>query len=331
MNAHINELIQLGVEHQASDLHLSAGSPPIFRVNGTLRILYDEAISHAKLTEMLKETMLPSWHIRINMREEIDYAFTVANHTRIRANVFWQQRGLSAVWRFLPSQVKTINELCLPRAIQESCGYQHGLVAIAGSAGSGKSTTLAAMINEINQHQSKHIITLEDPVEMIFENKRSLIHQRDVQRDTNHIQSALRSILRQNPDVIVVGEMRDAETMRLVLNAAESGHLVLTTMHASSVVTAIERMIYAFPLAEHGLVRNMLANMLRSLFVQELVPQKSGGRVAVVESLVMAANAANLIRENKLAQLYSIMQSGQNQGMQTKEQHIEILKKRMII
>ena len=327
----IHELIELGVMHQASDLHLSAGHQPIYRIDGDLRTLHSEKLNDSDVTVLLMSTMNSDQQQLFINQLELDYAFTMENRRRFRINAFRQQLGTSAAIRYISNDIKSFSALHLPLMTQQFCLYSNGLVLITGATGSGKSTTLASMIEYINQTCHKHILTIEDPIEIIYKSKSSLIQQREVKRDTADFASALHMALRQDPDIIMLGEMRDKETIRLALEAAETGHLVLATMHAASVVKAIDRIIQTFSSDEQAFVRALLSTSLRAVVAQELRPKKTGGRVAVCEVMVTNSAISNLIRENKLTQIYSTIQTGRELGMQTREQSIEILQREGIL
>lgn len=327
---HWIDLIDLGWVHHASDLHLSAGCKARYRIDGVLQTFHSYPLSHDDVLALIHGSMTAEQQRLFSARREVDYAFHLEQKGRLRVNAFYQERGASAAFRFIASQIKSFADLHLPASVEHFCHYTDGLVLVTGATGSGKSTTLTALIEQINQTQAKHILTLEDPIEFIYENKQSLIQQREIHRDTRDFSNALRMTLRQDPDVILLGEMRDRETVRLALEAAETGHVVFATLHASSAVKAIDRIVQIFPGEEQGFIRSLLANTLRAVVAQELVPKKGGGRVAVCEVMIVNTAISHLIRENKLIQIPSVIQTSAALGMQTRDQHREILKKQEI-
>lgn len=322
----INDLIEIGLTHQASDLHLSAGCPPLYRVDGSLQNYGLDHLSSAEIFALIQTTMTPEQKQDFSLRGELDYAFQTQHPQRLRANAFYQQRGSSLALRFISAKQRNFLDLHLPSCTEGFCHYANGLILVTGATGSGKSTTLSAHIEHINQTQAKHIITLEDPIEFIYENKLSLIQQRAINRDSKNFATALRMALRQDPDVIMLGEMRDKKTIRLALEAAETGHLIFATLHAASAIQAIDRMVQVFSATEQHFIRTLIAHSLRAVIAQELLPRKSMGRIAVYEVMIMTQAISHLIRENKLMQIYSVMQTNQQLGMQTKEQGLEKLK-----
>jgi twitching motility protein PilT len=317
----ISELLTLAIQRGASDLHLSAGLPPLLRIDGDLQCLDFPVFDHATVLNLLQEIMTEKQCDEFSKQFEIDFAFHIPELTRVRVNVFNQQRGVAGVLRVIPNHVPDLEELNLPKTLQEITGLTNGLVLITGPTGSGKSTTLAAMVNAINQQQAKHIITIEDPIEFLHASKKCLINQREVQRDTLNFSAALRAALREDPDIILVGELRDLETIRLALTAAETGHLVFATLHTTSAPKTIHRIIDVFPGEEKLMIRALLAESLQAVVCQTLVKKINGGRVAALEILRATPAIRNLIREDKIAQIYSAMQTGAAQGMQTLDQH----------
>jgi len=262
---------------------------------------------------------------------EVDFSFELRGHARFRVNAFNQNRGASAVFRTIPSKVLTLEQLDAPKVFQDLCDYPNGVVLVTGPTGSGKSTTLAAMVDYINDHRNDHILTVEDPIEFVHDSKKCLVNQREVHRDTHSFNAALRSALREDPDVVLVGELRDLETIRLALTAAETGHLVFGTLHTSSAAKTIDRIIDVFPSAEKDMVRAMLSESLRAVISQTLLKKISGGRVAAHEIMLGTPAIRNLIRENKVAQMYSSIQTGQAQGMQTLDQNLKQLVTRGVV
>ena len=316
----IFDLLGIAVKSKASDLHLSAGLPPMIRLHGDVQQLDLPALNQHALEAMLNRLMSDEQRELLETTLECDFSFEVPDLARFRANMFYQSRGTSAVFRVIPSQVQSLDAL---RSIAEN---SHGLVLVTGATGSGKSTTLAAIIDYINSHQSAHILTLEDPIEFLHESKNSLIHQREIGRHTVSYSQALRSALREDPDVILVGEMRDLESIRLALTAAETGHLVLATLHTSSAAKTIDRVVDVFPAGEKEMVRAMLSESLRAVIAQTLCKTNHGeSRVAAYEILLGTPAIRHLIRENKVAQIYSAIQTGHSMGMQTLDQHLRLL------
>ena len=317
----IAELLDFSVKHNASDLHLSAGVPPMVRIDGEVRKLGVPAFSHAEVHRLVFDIMNDAQRRDYEENLEVDFSFELPNVGRFRVNAFHQSRGGSAVFRTIPTEVPTLAQLNAPEIFHKMTQYEKGLVLVTGPTGSGKSTTLAAMINEINATQNKHILTIEDPIEFVHANNKCLINQREVHRDTHSFKAALRSALREDPDVILVGELRDQETISLALTAAETGHLVFGTLHTSSAAKTIDRIIDVFPGADKGMVRSMLSESLRAVIAQKLLKKVGGGRVACHEVMLGTPAIRNLIREDKVAQMYSIIQTGAAHGMQTMEQN----------
>lgn len=324
----IQALLKAAVEQGASDLHLSSGVKPMWRIDGDLLAVPDsEIISDRALRQQL-ETIRPK---QGSSAFEQDFSFEIKKLSRFRVNIFEQSRGISAAFRTIPSVVPELESLSMPPILAELCKLPHGLVLVTGPTGSGKSTTLAAMIRHINESQAKHILTLEDPIEYVHQPDQSLIQQREIHQHTDSFQDALRSSLREDPDVLLVGEMRDLETIRLALRAAETGHLVLATLHTSSAASTINRIIDVFPAGEKELVRSMLAQSLDAVISQVLVKRKGGGRVAACEIMTGTSGVANLIRENKVEQIQSMLQTGGESGMNTLEQALEKLQAQGLI
>jgi twitching motility protein PilT len=328
----IADLLAFTVKNKASDLHLSAGLPPMIRVNGDIRRINVEPLDHKGVHSMIYDIMNDAQRKFYEENLEVDFSFEVPNLARFRVNAYVQQRGAAAAFRTIPSKVLTLEQLNAPAIFKDLCHHPNGLVLVTGPTGSGKSTTLAAMINEINETEYGHILTIEDPIEFVHESKKCLINQREVGPHTLSFNNALRSALREDPDVILVGELRDLETIRLALTAAETGHLVFGTLHTSSAPKTIDRVIDVFPAAEKEMVRAMLSESLRAVIAQTLLKTKDGsGRVAAHEIMIGTPAIRNLIRENKVAQMYSTIQTGQNVGMQTMEQCLADLVRRNII
>lgn len=321
----IKQLLQLNMEKKASDLHLSVGLPPMLRIDGDLQACELPTLDESMLLSLLHEVMSPNQFQEFNAKLEIDFSYTVEDLARFRINAFHQARGLAAVFRTIPSTIPSMEDLHLPSVFKSIADANQGLVLVTGPTGSGKSTTLAAMIDYINTNEPYHILTVEDPIEFSHTSKKSLINQREVQRDTLGFNEALRSALREDPDIILVGEMRDLETIRLALTAAETGHLVFGTLHTSSAAKTINRIIDVFPGDEKPMVRSMLSESLQAVICQSLLKKNGGGRAAAFE--IMRCNPAirNLIREDKTAQMYSAIQTGASYGMQTLDQHLHQL------
>ncbi|PXX94800.1 type IV pilus twitching motility protein PilT [Halomonas sp. LBP4] len=313
----ITELLAFSAKQNASDLHLSAGLPPMIRVDGDIRRLNVPAMEDREVRKLIYDIMADRQRRDYEEFFETDFSFEVPGVSRFRVNVFNQARGAGAVFRTIPSEVLTLDDLGMGDVFRRLAMLPRGLVLVTGPTGSGKSTTLAAMIDYINDNRYEHILTIEDPVEFVHRSKRCLVNQREVHRDTHGFAPALRSALREDPDIILVGEMRDLETIRLALTAAETGHLVFGTLHTTSAAKTIDRIIDVFPGDEKSMVRSMLSESLQAVVSQALVKRQGGGRVAAHEILIATAAVRNLIREDKVAQIYSAIQTGGNLGMQT--------------
>ncbi len=321
----IAELLAFSVKSKASDLHLSAGLPPMIRVDGDIRRINIPALDHKEVHALIYDIMNDKQRRDYEEFLETDFSFALPNVARFRVNAFNQERGAGAVFRTIPSEVLTLEQLNAPRFFEELCKKPRGLVLVTGPTGSGKSTTLAAMIDHINATEYAHVLTVEDPIEFVHESKKCLINQREVHRDTLGFNEALRSALREDPDIILVGEMRDLETIRLALTAAETGHLVFGTLHTTSAAKTIDRIIDVFPAAEKDMIRSMLSESLQAVISQTLLKKIGGGRIAAHEIMVGTPAIRNLIREAKVAQMYSAIQTGRNDGMQTLDQNLKEL------
>jgi twitching motility protein PilT len=327
----IAELLAFAVKNKASDLHLSSGLPAMIRVDGDLRRLNLPAMDNQQLTELLYSTMNDHQRRDFEANLELDYSYAVPGLARFRVNCFHQDRGVGGAFRTIPVAVWTLEDIGAPPSFKDIINVPRGLVLVTGPTGSGKSTTLAAMIDHINNSVAGHILTIEDPIEFVHTSRKCLINQREIHRDTHGFNQALRSALREDPDIILVGEMRDIETIRLALTAAETGHLVFATLHTSSAAKTIDRIIDVFPAGEKSMVRSMLSESLRAVIAQTLMKRIGGGRIAAHEIMLATPAIRNLIREDKVAQMYSAIQTGQNVGMHTLDQYLEGLVSRGIV
>jgi twitching motility protein PilT len=321
----IAELLAFGVKNNASDLHLSAGLPPLIRVDGDVRRINVPPLDHKTVHAMVYDIMSDKQRKDYEEFLDVDFAFEIPGLARFRVNAFNQLRGAAAAFRTIPRKIQTMEELGFPPLFREIVDVPRGLVLVTGPTGSGKSTTLAAMIDYKNENDYSHLLTIEDPVEFVHESKRCLVNQREVHSHTLGFSEALRAALREDPDIILVGEMRDIETIRLALTAAETGHLVFATLHTSSAAKTIDRIIDVFPAGEKDMVRAMLSESLRAVLSQTLLKKVGGGRVAAHELMIGTPAIRNLIRENKVAQMYSAIQTGQAVGMHTLDQHLQEL------
>jgi len=313
----ITELLAFSAKQGASDLHLSAGLPPMIRVDGDVRRINLPALDHKQVHDLIYDIMNDRQRKDYEEFLETDFSFEVPGVARFRVNAFNQNRGAGAVFRTIPSKVLTMDELGMGEVFRKITEVPRGLVLVTGLTGSGKSTTLAAMIDHLNNNRHHHILTIEDPIEFVHESKKCLVNQREVHRDTQSFSAALRSALREDPDVILVGEMRDLETIRLALTAAETGHLVFGTLHTTSAAKTIDRVVDVFPAEEKSMVRSMLSESLQAVVSQSLLKKIGGGRVAAHEIMLGTPAIRNLIREDKVAQMYSSIQTGGSLGMQT--------------
>ncbi len=327
----ITELLAFSAKQGASDLHLSAGLPPMIRVDGDVRRINLPPLEHQEVHALIYEIMNDKQRKDYEEFLETDFSFEVPGVARFRVNAFNQNRGAGAVFRTIPSKVLTMEDLGMGQVFKDVSMMARGLILVTGPTGSGKSTTLAAMIDYINDNRYDHILTIEDPIEFVHESKKCLINQREVHRDTHGFNEALRSALREDPDIILVGEMRDLETIRLALTAAETGHLVFGTLHTTSAAKTIDRVIDVFPAEEKDMVRSMLSESLQAVISQTLLKRVNGGRIAAHEIMIGTPAIRNLIREDKVAQMYSAIQTGASQGMTTLDQCLkDLVQKRAI-
>ncbi len=321
----ITELLAFSAKQGASDLHLSAGLPPMIRVDGDVRRINLPPLKHQEVHTLIYEIMNDKQRKDFEEFLETDFSFEVPGVARFRVNAFNQNRGAGAVFRTIPSKVLTMEDLGMSQVFKDISMVPRGLVLVTGPTGSGKSTTLAAMIDYINDNRYDHILTIEDPIEFVHESKKCLVNQREVHRDTHGFNEALRSALREDPDIILVGELRDLETIRLALTAAETGHLVFGTLHTTSAAKTIDRVIDVFPAEEKEMVRSMLSESLNAVISQTLLKKVNGGRVAAHEIMIGTPAIRNLVREGKVAQMYSAIQTGATAGMQTLDQCLQDL------
>ncbi|MCC6375351.1 MAG: type IV pilus twitching motility protein PilT [Moraxellaceae bacterium] len=321
----ITELLAFSAKNGASDLHLSAGLPPMIRVDGEVRRINLPAMEHKDVHRLVYDIMNDKQRRDYEEFWETDFSFEIPGVARFRVNAFNQNRGAGAVFRTIPSKVLTMDDLGMGKVFKDISEYARGIVLVTGPTGSGKSTTLAAIMDYINANRFDHILTVEDPIEFVHQSKKCLINQREVHRDTRGFNEALRSALREDPDVILVGEMRDLETIRLALSAAETGHLVFGTLHTTSAAKTIDRVVDVFPAEEKEMVRAMLSESLQAVISQTLLKKNGGGRVAAHEIMIGTPAIRNLIRENKIAQMYSSIQTGAGLGMQTLDQALKNL------
>jgi twitching motility protein PilT len=327
----ITELLAFSAKQGASDLHLSAGLPPMIRVDGDVRRINLPPLEHKEVHGLIYDIMNDKQRKDYEEFLETDFSFEVPGVARFRVNAFNQNRGAGAVFRTIPSKVLTMEDLGMGQVFKDVSSVPRGLVLVTGPTGSGKSTTLAAMIDYINDTRYEHVLTIEDPIEFVHDSKKCLVNQREVHRDTLGFNEALRSALREDPDIILVGELRDLETIRLALTAAETGHLVFGTLHTTSAAKTIDRVVDVFPAQEKSMVRSMLSESLQAVVSQTLMKKMGGGRIAAHEIMIGTAAIRNLIREDKIAQMYSSIQTGASLGMQTLDQCLERLLQKGLI
>jgi twitching motility protein PilT len=331
MAVELEDLLEFTVENNASDLHLSSGLPPMIRIDGEMRRLSAAALSSSQILKMIYGIMNDRQRRIFDEDSDMDFSYGVDGLARFRVNAFQQMRGTSAAFRTIPSKISTLDDIQAPTIFQTLINEPRGLILVTGPTGSGKSTTLAAMLDLINERRRAHILTIEDPIEFIHVPKNSIINQRELGQHTNTFASALRAALREDPDVILVGEMRDPETISLALTAAETGHLVLSTLHTNSASKSVDRIIDTFSAGDKSMVRAMLSESVQSIISQSLLPKIGGGRAAAWEILIGTPAVRNLIRENKIPQIFSSIQTGQNVGMLTMDDSLMNLVKRKVI
>ena len=327
----ITQLLTFAARQGASDVHLSSGEPPMLRIHGDIKRIEHPALSRDEVHTMAFDVMNDAQRRIFQEKLDIDFSFELGEIARFRVNVFLTRRGEAAVFRVIPSDIVTLDQLAMPPILKDLCGRERGLVLVTGPTGCGKSTTLAAMIHHINDNEDVTIITIEDPIEFVHNSRKSLVNQRKVGLHTQSFANALRGALREAPDVILVGEMRDLETISLALTAAETGQLVFATLHTSSAPKSVDRIIDAFPTAQQNQVRTMFSESLQAVITQSLCKKKGGGRIAACEILMGVPAVRNLIREAKIHQLPSVMQTGQKQGMQTLDMALQDLVARGLI
>ncbi len=319
----IDQFLKVLVEQGGSDLHLTTGSPPVMRVHGHMQRIKFRELTNKDMEALVYEIMDEEWRMRFLEKLDYDFAYEIEGLARFRVNVFWQRKGLGAVMRTIPAKILSADQLGLPDAVRKFCMLTKGLVLVTGPTGSGKSTTLAAMVDLINDTRADHVLTIEDPIEFVHPNKKCLVNQREITTNTHSFANALRAALREDPDVILVGEMRDRETIELGITAAETGHLVFGTLHTSSAPKTVDRIIDVFPADQQEQIRAMLSESLKGVVSQVLLRKKDGkGRMAAQEIMVGTSAVSNLIRENKVFQIPSMIQTGKKDGMQLLDQHI---------
>lgn len=330
--AEMDKYFKMMVKHNASDLHFCTGCKPMFRVDGTIVAMRDdEEITPEKAVKFLHEIMPTENQEELDQCNDTDFAYPLEGFGRYRVNIFRDNKGLGGVFRLIPTEILTVEQLGLPDSVKRFCTLSKGLVLVTGPTGSGKSTTLAAMIDLINKSRREHIITIEDPIEFVYPNIKCLINQREVGAHTNSFKSALRAALREDPDIVLVGEMRDLETTHIAIETAETGHLVFGTLHTTTAISTVDRLIDQFPAGQQAQIRTMLAAALKGVVAQNLLKKKGGGRVVALEILVVNQAVAALIREGKGSQITSIMQTAQKEGMTLLNQELTRLAKEEIV
>lgn len=320
--AQIDVYLEFMVTERASDLHLSSGNPAIYRIDGSIVRTESAPLSSDDITNLVSEIMPEQNRTQFAATHDTDFAYEISGLARFRVNIFMDLNGVGAVLRVIPAKIRSFEELALPNSIRDLCNLSKGLVLVTGPTGSGKSTTLAAMIDHINETRTDHIITIEDPVEFVHPSKRCLINHREVHRHTESFKTALRAALREDPDIVLIGEMRDLETIEIAIETAETGHLVFGTLHTTTAPSTVSRIIDQFPADRQSQIRMMLSESLKGVVAQTLLKKTGGGRVAALEILIGTSAVSNLIRENKIHQIPSIMQTGQKTGMQMLNAHI---------
>ena len=329
--ARIDAFLKLGLAQGCSDVHLAVGVPPMLRMNGDLMPIKFRALSDTELETYIHEILSQAQKERLAQGHDLDFSYVAEEGGRFRVNVFRKITGVGAVFRFIPGDVPSLEKLDVPPVLARFCDYHQGMVLVTGSTGTGKSTTLAAMINHINERRNMNIISLEDPIEFVHPSKKSQVIQREVGTHVHSFADGVRSAMREDPDVILVGELRDAETIMMAMTAAETGHLVLGTLHTTGAVKTIDRIVDVFPAAEKEMVRAMLSESLRAVISQTLLKKIGGGRIAAHEIMIGTPAIRNLIREGKIAQMYSAIQTGQGSGMHTLDQNLaELMAKGLI-
>ena len=327
----LSELLAFAVKNGASDIHISAGLPPLIRIDGEMRRIKVDPLTSNVVHDMIYDIMLDSQRKEFEERLEADFAFEIASVARFRVNAYTQARGPAAAFRTIPTEVLSLEDINAPPIFRTLSEKHRGLVLVTGPTGSGKSTTLAAMVDYVNHSKKGHILTIEDPIEFVHQSHNCLINQREVGRHTQSFNNALRSALREDPDVVLVGEMRDQETISLALTAAETGHLVFGTLHTSSAAKTIDRIIDVFPAGEKEMVRAMLSESLEGVIAQRLLKKPEGGRVAAYEIMIGTPAIRNLIREAKVPQIYGMIQTGRDAGMVTMDQSLDYLVSRNLV
>ncbi len=327
----VSQLLAFGVKQGASDCHISSGEPPLYRINGDLKRLDHPVLNREQVHLMLYDIMNDAQRRGFEETLEVDFSFEMGDIARFRVNIFMQRLGEAAVFRTIPANIFTLDDLAMPQISKDLCKKDKGLILVTGPTGVGKSTTLAAMIDYINGEHEGHIITIEDPIEFVYKSKKCLINQRELGAHTHSFANALRSALREDPDVILVGEMRDLETIQLTLTAAETGHLVLSTIHTSSAADTVNRVIDVFPPSQQAQIRTQFAESIEGVFSQTLLKRKAGGRVASVEVMTGSTAIRNLIREGKVHQIMGTLQVSQKDGMQTMDMALMELVSRGVV